>query len=775
MDFANHWFQAAGGPDPGLIGNSLRFRGSAYLSRSGTINAASTFSVWIKRGRLNDTLGVLGLRASGTNDYKQLFFEGAGYDSLGFDNSSGGNAYSINKFRDPSSWFHVVIVSKTTVPGSTMYINGIEVSYRIHTTTPASDTTGTIYIGAIWNGGSNFDGYLAELHVVDAALTPTDFAEYDDNGVWRAKRYTGSHGANGWYLDFSDPSNIGADRSGNGNNFTPTGFELSNTSSTSYDWMADSPTKNFCTLNPLSGDHWGLSNGNLKTNQGGAAYRNAIATHQIPPGSSKVYFEATVGTTTGGSNGVRFGLAGTASFNENSPPQPNAYLSYAGGNSIQVNDSSVGSISGVSAGTVLQCAYDPGTGKVWFGANNSWYLSGNPSAGTNPVGTLASETLSIWCSNYVDSLEFNFGQRPFKHTPPTGYKTLSTDNLPESTVKDGSQHFNAVTYPGSASNQAITVGFEPGLLWIKRRDGGNDHNLYNSIVGLTGNYLVSNGAGGENGNNNRVVATSSTGFTVGTGSADTNGSGSNTYVAWNWKANGTGSSNTAGSITSTVSANPDAGFSIVTYTGNGTSGATVGHGLGAAPAFAIFKARNASRHWLVYHQSLGATKGIYLSLTLNAETDAGFFNNTAPGSTVMTIGNNSAINSGGQTQVAYFFSEVEGYSKFGSYVANNSLDGPFIFTGFRPALIICKSTSAYDWLIYDNKRFGYNTTTKALFPNGAQNEQDVGNVGYGLDFLSNGFKLRTNSNGNQSSHTYIYMAFAEHPTGGANVSPSPAR
>jgi hypothetical protein len=320
-------------------------------------------------------------------------------------------------------------------------------------------------------------------------------------------------------------------------------------------------------------------------------------------------------------------------------------------------------------------------------------------------------------------------------------------------------------------------------LWIKRRNGGNDHNLYNAIVGLTGNYLVSNSTSGENSNNNRIVATSSTGFTVGTGSADTNGSG-NTYVAWNWKANGTGSSNTAGSITSTVSANPDAGFSIVSYTPNGTAGATIGHGLGVSPSMIVVKLRETAtdgnnKDWAVYHAGADASSPQNYVLTLNSSASragsAGSWNNTAPSSTVFTVGTNFTVNNSGKDYVAYCFAEVEGYSKFGSYTGNGSSDGPFVYCGFRPAVVLTKcSTSSGDWFVFDTARDTSNVSYKWLKPNNSGTEPT--GTGDAWDILSSGFKPRNgNANQNASGGTYIFAAFAEHPFGGDGVSPATAR
>jgi hypothetical protein len=274
--------------------------------------------------------------------------------------------------------------------------------------------------------------------------------------------------------------------------------------------------------------------------------------------------------------------------------------------------------------------------------------------------------------------------------------------------------------------------------------------------------LFSNTTDGESsgGGGNTVSAFNSDGFTVLAGS-DVNDNGG-TFVGWNWKANGAGSSNTAGSITSTVSANTTSGFSIVTYTGNGTA-STVGHGLGVAPSMVIVKQRSASgNNWGVYHASPGATKYLELNTTIAATTGGTPWNNTEPTSTVFTVGNWGAVNANGSTYVAYCFAPVAGYSAFGSYTGNGSSDGPFIFTGFRPRYLLIKDTTGATnyWVVLDTSRSPYNAAALGLYPN----TSDADDAFTYADILSNGFKIRNSSgNTNTSSSIYIYAAFAEFP------------
>jgi len=324
------------------------------------------------------------------------------------------------------------------------------------------------------------------------------------------------------------------------------------------------------------------------------------------------------------------------------------------------------------------------------------------------------------------------------------------------TIDKGSKYFNTVLYTGTGASLANTgVGFQPDWVWIKGRSGATDHALYDAVRGVQKD-LVSNATSAETTQTTGLTAFGTDGFTIGA-LAKLNTSAA-TYCSWNWLANGTGVSNTSGTITSTVSANTTAGFSIVSYTGAGVV-ATIGHGLGVVPNMIILKCRATTSTWAVYHSSLGATKFLRLEGTGASGTETGWWNNTAPDSDKFTIGTNPASG----TTVAYCFAEVKGYSKFGSYTGNSSADGTFVYTGFKPAFIMIKNTNygpGTDWYVFDNKRNTYNVENLYLSPNLSAAEA----TGVETDFLSNGFKLRHSSTAmNNSSYTYIYMAFAENP------------
>jgi hypothetical protein len=364
------------------------------------------------------------------------------------------------------------------------------------------------------------------------------------------------------------------------------------------------------------------------------------------------------------------------------------------------------------------------------------------------------------------------------------------------TINKSSDYFNTVTYTGDGNaTQAITNTFQTDFSWIKHRGTTAAHTLQDAVRGFSeSKKLSSNSTDAENnasgatwGDYGGVSAVGATSFTVYKGSQtpyQTNESGAN-YVAWNWKANGADSSNTDGSITSTVSANTTSGFSIVSYTGTGAN-ATVGHGLGAVPKIIIVKNRSSSGDgWGVYHvgadPSIPQNKYLELNTTSAVADGTSPWNDTAPTSSVFTVGSWSVSNGSGNNMIAYCFAEKKGYSKFGSYTGNGNADGTFVYTGFKPAFVMIKNTTnGNNWFISDNKRVPFNLADDSLFPNSNSAEMTTQPTNYGLDILSNGMKMRTSgdhtaNNNNASSNTYIYMAFAEAPLVGSNNVPCTAR
>jgi hypothetical protein len=368
----------------------------------------------------------------------------------------------------------------------------------------------------------------------------------------------------------------------------------------------------------------------------------------------------------------------------------------------------------------------------------------------------------------------NFGQRPFAYTAPSGFKALCTQNLPTPTIgattaTQANTFFAPALYTGNDGVNTVTTGIDMAtsgaLVWIKNRSAAVGHILVNPVAGYN-KYLQSNTTAAED-TFSFITATSSTGFTMNTGSSAVNGGaaagGPFAYVAWNWKANGSGSSNTAGSITSTVSASTTSGFSVVTYTGTGAN-ATVGHGLGVAPSMVIVKNRGSAVDWAVWHTSIANTQYLILNSSTSASTNTTAWNSTTPTSTVFSIGTLTSTNTSAATYVAYCFAPIAGYSAFGSYTGNGSTDGVFVFTGMRPAYLMVKSSSntTTSWVVEDISRSTTNVMDARLFYETSDAETSNGNGN--IDFLSNGFKLRNlHASMNASGVTYIFMAFASNP------------
>ncbi len=335
------------------------------------------------------------------------------------------------------------------------------------------------------------------------------------------------------------------------------------------------------------------------------------------------------------------------------------------------------------------------------------------------------------------------------------------------TINKSSLHFNTKLYTGNGTaigsgGQAITgVGFQPDWTWIKLRNGAAQHVLFDVVRGVT-KRIYSSTDSAESTNSETLTAFGTDGFTLGN-NAGVN-ENSDTYVAWNWKAgNAQGSSNTDGSINTTyTSVNTTAGFSISQYTGNGSGGATVGHGLGVVPGLIFIKnLSSASTNWGVYHKSLGGTKALFLDLANQADTNIKYFNNTDPTNQVFSLGTYNDENANGENYIAYCFAEKAGYSKFGSYTGNGNADGTFVYTGFKPAWIMikCSSHGSNNWVMLDNKREGFNPDNDRLYADSTSAESDTDVV----DILSNGFKNRFTGSTSNGAQTYVFMAFAAEP------------
>ena len=784
---------------------------SAYLSRtpsSAGNRKTWTWSGWLKRGNLGGSHGLIESTSISLGLHlDKLFITVAGV----------GNGLSTAVFRDSSAWYHVLIAFDTTQASSAdrvkFYVNGTQHSLdntRVSQNTDYNINNTTLQrIGVTPVSGSTtyIDGYLSEVNFVDGtALDPTSFGE-TKNGVWIPIEYTGSYGTNGYRLQFdqtgtgtASASTIGADTSGNNNHYTSSGIVASDCN------MPDSPENNFCTLNPLfaTGVTNTFSEGNLKVATSSSGRTSIPSTFVMPTGTGKWFFEARVS-----GNGGGVGIMRTdAPYNNDYYYGDYQWSVYD--HSVIHNGASVGSLTGSATypevyGLMLDT--DTDTLKVYVGGSEVGSFSVDAGYDYYAISGDGSGAVSI-------TSQFNFGQDStfqgdetaggnvdangigdFSMTVPTDAKALCSTNLPEPTISPNADtqaddYFNTVIYTGTGNNtQDITgVGFQPDWVWIKNRSSGYSHQLQDSNRGMVATKILSTnqtageGVASATGDNyGHISAVGADGFTV-THTINANNDGgtirkgthflNDTYVAWNWKSNGGTTSTIAvdsvssgvPSIASTVQANTDAGFSIVTYTGNVTAGATVGHGLGAIPKMIIVKSRDNATPWVVYHSgNTSAPETEYLRLNeTSATADFTTWNDTAPTSSVFSLGTTTWVNAT-SSMLAYCFAEIEGYSKFGSYTGNGSTDGTFVYLGFRPAFVMVKRTDSADhWNMLDVKRDTFNVMDTRLLANNPTSEQTSSS--YYVDFTSNGFKLRTSDGGwNGSGATYIYMSFAQNP------------
>jgi len=758
-----------------VINQSLRFSGSERLTRTFGTNSGTTWtwSAWIKRSDLSTG----DQQIFGTTS--PLQFHHIRSNNFGWTQSTVTQNETTLR-RDASAWYHRLDVSNGT--NIKMFING-ELAVTWTQTSVGTNTNVEHLLGGDSGRASEFfKGYLADVYLIDGQeLTATDFGFTDPlTNTWRPKKYEGTFGDNGFHLDFSNPDDIGADRSGRGNDWSPSGFSA-------VDVMKDSPSgvaygsvptsgitttntasSNYCTLNFLdAAANNGLGEGNLKCGTTTAANQTSIR-GTLSVSSGKWYFE--VQKITSGTINIQCGWAAVS-------------LSH------NFTTSDAGVYNKAISGTTVMIAADFDRNAIWTGVDGTWdnsatvaeIESGDTSNATHTSVSnypLAPMFLDQ-ASSFSGETRFNFGQRDFTHTPPSGYKPLCAANLPRPTKAAVSpdKYVGIVTYIGDGNtNREITgLNMQPDLVWIKSSGASGNHCLVDSVRGVN-QRLISNSTTEETTNTGTVNSFNSNGFTIGDSSLVN--TGITTYVAWCWRAGaGTTSTNTDGSITSVVSVNQDAGFSIVSYTGEtpfeGTY--TIGHGLTAAPEFMIVKNRDSALHWAVYHEYVSATpEENWLKLDNTEELASspgarGMWGSTQPTDTVFSVGDGFANTNGdGNDMIAYCWHSVEGFSKFGSYTGNGDADGPFIHLGFKPAYVLVKraTVDTANWQILDTARnTAGNPLDRWIEANESAAEQS-GNSFIKEDFVSNGFKPRggASSQDNISGSVYVYAAFAEAPS-----------
>jgi hypothetical protein len=779
------------------IERSLRFNSadSAYLNRTpasaGNLDAW-TFSAWVKRSKIGISTTIFSAQ-SDTNNWMYIGFLSG--DTLTWQQADSGSVTmtltTSQLFRDVGSWYHIVCkydsAQATAADRQEIYINGIKVTAFGTATRLGLNVDSRInrniahQIGRYISAANYFNGYMTEINFIDGS-TPatttrvvngvtqtilTEFGEFnEDTGVWQPIEYTGTYGTNGFYLNFSDNSGttsttLGKDQAGS-NNWTPNNFSV--TAGAGNDSLVDSPTNygtdtgvggevrgNYATWNPLASPTSAPTNGNLEVVNSSGTKKVTIAF----PLSGKWYWEQLAG-----SNSI-IGICNadaptsTSVFYLNS--RTAAY--YNNGTLYRTPEGNTGSWGATyTSGDIVAGAID-------FDASPptlKFYKNGVQQGSTLNLTTGIQYTIATGIGGVgVETL--NCGQRPFAYTAPSGFKALCTQNLPEPTIVDGGEYFDVDVYTGIAGTYTKSgLDFQPDFIWGKARNAAAAHRLVDAVRGGT-LKLTTSSTDAENTDVAPYTFTSD-GYSI-PGGVNHNNSNGTTYVAWLWKANGAGVSNTDGSITSTVSANTTSGISICTYTGTGAN-ATVGHGLGVAPSMIILKPRNSADNWPVWHSSFAVNEYVYLNLTVAKTSLSTFMNSTLPSSTVISLGTWANTNTNAQTMVAYCFAAIPGsFSAMGSYLGNGSADGPFVFLNFRPAWIMIKNVeqAGGQWFIYDDARETYNPNNSSLFAESLQAET-ANNSALDIDFLSNGWKIRNTGSGfNNSGIKYIYMAFAENP------------
>ena len=802
-------FNIAAGGQAGFydyqIEQSLRFDESsqAYLrktnfSGSPTSEQTGTFSVWVKNTlSYSDNRNAIYGSSTGSAAFTSLSLAGSS-QVLDLRKRNTGASDTIDVIgnpaqRDPSAWYHIMSVydmtNSTRNDRAQIYVNGVRVTdlgtntlpSNISTTYDSGDFLTDMQIGRTNTNSSNMlyaDFILAEYHRVDGqALDPTDFGEFK-SGVWVPKEYTGTYGNHGFYLDFADTSDIGKDVSGNGNDFTANNLSA-------HDVVPDSPTLNYATFNPLiNAGSETLSEGNLKFVSGGS--NKSYLKTTIGMSSGKYYCEAIFAS---GST-VSIGLAIEGGTDNDSMGKDDFSWSYESGGTLRHNNTSTSYGDSYSNGDIIGMAFDHSAGTITFFKNNVsqgvYSISGHSSDFTYffAVGQSSTSSSGTWILNTGQDSTFSGsttaggnsdenGYGDFKYAVPSGFLALNSANLPEPSITPldddlPEDYFDTVLYTGNGSSGHVIDGIQtnPDFTWIKDRNVAKAHMLFDSLRGDGTNLypLSSDGTGQERTDLSRLILGDGQ-FEIDVTESSVNAN-NQSYVSWNWQAGGTAVSNTDGSVTSSVSVNTKAGFSIATYT-EPSGSFSFGHGLGVTPDMFIFKRRNGTENWIVWQKNFGSpTKnGVYLN------DDGGQFTTgsnwlTAIDSDTISITSGQVGSAG--TKVCYAFKGIEGYSKFGKYTGNGSTNGTFVYTGFRPAFVMIKNTSSSaGWPMYDSVRGTTVGNEPTLNADSAGTESSSGDR---IDFNSSGFKLKINqTNVNLSGNIYVYMAFAEMPFKYANA------
>jgi hypothetical protein len=695
-------------------------------------------------------------------------------------NGSWANGITLNSKNNTTRTFAIYThngSSNFTTASSTVW----ELNQWHHVVAERYNNTLTLYVNGVAHATRDVTG-----HNYNVAGTPASSAQYS---LSVGSESSSNYQSNGYFNDVRVYKGVAKYKGGFDvpKPYTPVGIGT---------WRAvpDCTANNFATLNPLDA---------VTSNQSGTDYTQAThsngnltvilsddfssARGSIGISSGKYYWEVRLDDNTNSP-----GLGVIAPGN-----QLTSYSAGGGGASYEPQSdrfrkNGVGHYDGTNNktddGLIVGVALDKDAGSISFYADGA-LLSNGTMTGLNALSDVhIPECFTFNDGPSVDNtFTWNFGQNPtfsgnttagtytdsngkglFKYEPPSGFLALCEDNLPTPAIKNPGEHFKTVLYTGSSSGRSITgIGFTPDLVWIKDRDTSVNHVITDSVRGFN-NVLKSNATTGDTNATDTVLGNSSDGFTLGDsgGSFSVNISNRN-YVAWCWKAGGAAVSNTDGSIDSVVSVNQDAGFSIATYTATGSTG-SIGHGLGKTPAFVITKHRNLDTHWRIWHKGLSGYNYTLFFNTAGEQVQPAY--SALPTDSVINLAGDLT---GSYNFVTYCWAEIEGFSKFGSYVGNNSADGPFVYCGFKPAWVMIRAVdSLADWVIMDSSRSSTNPNRNLLYANTSGIEQDGiddRDPDLIVDFLSNGFKCRSTNNDLNNAETYIFAAFAESPFQTANA------
>ena len=751
------------------------FLKDAAYSSSPTSSTDCTLSFWVKRCNLSTTQCLFFGGDGAGSTWEVIRFESDDQFRVG-QASSAYDIITTQVFRDVGAWSNFVIAfngdDSTAADRIKIYHNGSRITDFSLQTNPSSGYVTNFNSGGgseerligfqgPSSGGSNAaDCYLAEINFIDGqALDPTSFGETNsDTGQWVPINTSGlTFGTNGYRITGADSSDLGADQAGS-NDFTSSGLAAA-------DQVTDTPTNNTATWNAISGtvNPATLSDGNLtalRSGNGSGIERSTISF----PATENFYAEFTIDATGSGSHVWEVGVIA-----DDDPGLYQTSESRVGneenGYSYRTNWSGSPAPSKVNNGTATSYGSAGSAGHVigvQLNGGSLTFYHNNSSQGVAFTG-LSGNFLFAFSGQGGAKVTANFGQTGFTYTPPTGAKALSTANLADPSIPDPSLYFQSTLYTGNGSTQSINQNgnstFQPDWAWIKARGQAYDHALYDAVRGAT-KELKSNATDAESTITNGLTAFESDGFALGD-RLGVNQSGEN-FVAWQWNAGGTSTTNSDGSVSATVMASPTAGFSICKFNPGGNVNMTFGHGLGVAPRLVIVKnLEDGATNWQVLNLDVGVGNKIFLNSTAAASSDANMWQNTAPTSTVVSMGTAQTTN---EDVIALCFAEVPGFSSIGSYSGNSSSDGPFVFTGFKPAWLLIKraSSGTGNWDIFDNQRDPINPADAVLDADANSAEATFSTIK--IDLLSNGFKARgTQSNINASGSTYIYMAFSETP------------